>query len=490
MSFFMHLHDTLVPSARNQYRPHALSRKSLSLFSGLLLSAKLLTVFSVDAVPVGHAFSAAVTPANIIQLTNASREGAGIGDLTENAQLDAAAQAKANDMLANQYFAHTSPAGKTPWDFISNSGYNYIIAGENLALNFFTAESTEQAWMNSPEHRSNILNSNFENIGVGVSQGEYNGVAAIFVVQEFGTPLPESYAIQQAATPTAAGTSDAAATTIVASAAKPAVPHPALQVQATVSKAVAAPTLDQPIKTLIRGDSTTVSGTAQSASVYLAVNGVQQIQVPVVNGQFTATLSLDPGNNAITATASDNASHVSVASNAITYITAMVMPQVLSAQVNPLPLDGGSSLAYQLVVHTLPSATSVNASYGNVGVVLQPTSIAGEWQTTIPASQLAQTQLVVHAYDMAGNVASSQQIAFTSTIADNYGFQAVPKQATVPILGKQISEAALNDLYIAFALVMMVIIGIVIASRVPVADVGMIAQTAGLIAVSVLLWVH
>ncbi len=402
MAFFLHLHDTLVPSTRNSYRPHALSQKSFSLFSGLLLSAKLLTVFSVNAAaPIGQAYSAAVTPANIIQLTNASRQGYGLSNLTENTQLDAAAQAKADDMLQKQYFAHTSPAGKTPWDFIANSGYNYIIAGENLALNFFSAESTEQAWMNSPDHRANILNGNFENIGVGVSQGEYNGVAAIFVVQEFGTPLPQSYTIQQPSAQPASNVSDVASVVASAPSVPPIVP---------VSQAVAATTA------------------AQS--------------------------------------------------------------QVLSAQVNPLPMDGGSSLAYQIVVHTMPTVATVNASYGNEGVMLQPTAVAGVWQATIPASQLAQTQLVVHAYDMAGNVSSTQQISFSSDIGDNFAFQAALPQTTVSILGKSIPIAVLDDLYIGFALIMMVLIGIFIASRVPVADVGMVAQTAGLIALAVIFWVH
>ena len=483
MAFFSHLRDTLVPSERNQYRPHALSQKSLSLFSGLLLSAKLLTVFSIDAIPVGQAFSSSITPENIIQLTNASREGYGLTDLKNNLQLQSAAQAKADDMLKNQYFAHTSPSGKTPWDFISESKYNYIIAGENLALNFFTSESTEQAWMNSPGHRANILNGNFEDIGVGVSQGEYNGVAAMFVVQEFGTPLPQSYAIQHSSSKPAAAVSDASINVIASS-------QPALQIQATLSKNLAVPTLDLPVKSLISGQSIKVSGEAQSQFVYIAVNGIQQIQASVTDGKFSAVVNLNPGNNTVTASAADGAGLISSPSEPIKYITASAMPQVLSAQVNPLPMDGGSSIVYKLLVHTLPNVTSVAASYGSVGVLLQPTSIAGEWQATIPATQLTQTQLVVHAYDMAGNVGSSQQISFNSTIADNFAFKATSTQKTIPILGKAISAEAMNDLYIAFALVMILIIGIIIASRVPFADVGIIAQTSGLIALAVIFWAY
>ncbi len=101
--------------------------------------------------------------------------------------MDKAAQTKADDMLARGYFSHNTPDGHTPWDFITTSGYNYITAGENLAVNFTQAENVEAAWMNSPGHRANILNKNYQNIGIGISQGTYQGHQAIFVVQMFGT---------------------------------------------------------------------------------------------------------------------------------------------------------------------------------------------------------------------------------------------------------------------------------------------------------------
>ena len=48
-------------------------------------------------------------------------------------------------MSKNQYFSHNSPDGKTPWQFIKKEEYNYIIAGENLALNFTSSEAVEKA---------------------------------------------------------------------------------------------------------------------------------------------------------------------------------------------------------------------------------------------------------------------------------------------------------------------------------------------------------
>ncbi len=74
-------------------------------------------------------------------------------------------------------------------------GYNYLMAGENLAVNFIQAEDVETAWMNSPGHKANILNKNFANIGIGISQGQFQGHTAIFVVQEFGLAAEQKVAL-------------------------------------------------------------------------------------------------------------------------------------------------------------------------------------------------------------------------------------------------------------------------------------------------------
>ena len=94
--------------------------------------------------------------------TNAQRAGQKQAPLTLDPQLTAAAQAKAEDMATSNYWAHNSPDGKTPWTFISASGYQYQTAGENLAYGFSSASDTVTGWMNSPEHRANILNADYQ----------------------------------------------------------------------------------------------------------------------------------------------------------------------------------------------------------------------------------------------------------------------------------------------------------------------------------------
>lgn len=186
--------DTVVPNLRNNFRPHVLRHRSLGLISFLMVSVKIATIAVLTFGPVLPALSSAITPGNVIALTNQSRADNNLGNLTQNAKLTAAAQAKANDMMAKQYFAHVSPDNKQPWDFISAQGYSYQGAGENLGVGFFQAEGLEDAWMNSPGHRANILNSSFKEIGVGIASGIFQGQQATVVVQMFGLPLAKAAA--------------------------------------------------------------------------------------------------------------------------------------------------------------------------------------------------------------------------------------------------------------------------------------------------------
>lgn len=123
--------------------------------------------------------------------TNAERLKDKEPALTLNSKLTAAAQAKAEDMVKNNYWSHNSPSGKTPWSFITNSGYQYQSAGENLAYGFSNADESVAGWMASPEHRANILDANYQNVGFGVaSSPDYVGQGPeTIVVAEYGQPI-------------------------------------------------------------------------------------------------------------------------------------------------------------------------------------------------------------------------------------------------------------------------------------------------------------
>ena len=127
----------------------------------------------------------------LLSATNDQRAAQHEATLTADPQLAAAAQAKANDMATHNYWAHNSPDGKTPWSFIAASGYQYQSAGENLAYGFTDASSTVVGWMNSPEHRANILNADYQNVGFGVaSSPNYQGQGPeTIVVAEYAQPV-------------------------------------------------------------------------------------------------------------------------------------------------------------------------------------------------------------------------------------------------------------------------------------------------------------
>lgn len=145
------------------------------LMSGLLLFAVSMNVSAND-----------ISVESVLKELNGARNAYGLNFLIKNDQLSAAAQAKLDDMLTNNYFQHTSPSGVEPWHWLDEKGYVYVVAGENLAMDFRTAEAQQKAWMESPTHRKNILNANFQEVGVAVGQGMISGKLTTITVQEFG----------------------------------------------------------------------------------------------------------------------------------------------------------------------------------------------------------------------------------------------------------------------------------------------------------------
>ena len=135
------------------------------------------------------AIAADITAQRMIELTNESRKDSGLLPLKVNDKLTAAAAAKVDDMFKFQYFDHNSPSGLTPWHWIKSAGYDYLYAGENLAIDFVTAEGTHMALMRSITHRDNILKPNYVEIGVAVKKGIFEGNESIIIVEQFGAPL-------------------------------------------------------------------------------------------------------------------------------------------------------------------------------------------------------------------------------------------------------------------------------------------------------------
>lgn len=193
-------------------------------FAALGATAAILLVFlasSLDGLLIRGGQGAAVVTAVLVDLVNTDRQVNHIGGLQINPTLTAIAQAKANDMAEKGYFAHTSPEGRDPWYWFKQGGYLFAYAGENLAVDFSDSADVEQAWMNSPTHRANLLNTHFTQIGIATAVGDFNGHRTTFVVQEFGTPAHTTTAAAVATAPVAV-TTPTAPTDIAIATTKPA----------------------------------------------------------------------------------------------------------------------------------------------------------------------------------------------------------------------------------------------------------------------------
>lgn len=175
----------------------------------MLIYILVLVVFNLAIRTVHHDFPAVLGYAidirvqELVNITNQKRVALGLEPLVLNTQLSQAAAKKAEDMFTNGYWAHTSPKGKTPWDFIVASGYTYTMAGENLAKNFSTSPAVVDAWMASPTHKDNIVKPGYRDVGFAVVNGILNGEETTLVVQMFGAS--NAFSREQSTSPVVIG---------------------------------------------------------------------------------------------------------------------------------------------------------------------------------------------------------------------------------------------------------------------------------------------
>lgn len=166
-----------IKNSTNKYLMLDISRKYIMI---------LLLVMGVFLFPK-TAFLSTISPEKIIELTNIERVENNLTPLRASQYLAQAAHNKAIDIFANQKFDHSLNNKKfSAW--IKEVGYEYNYVGENLAIDFVTAEGVLSAWEASPSHYKNIINENFEEIGVAVLSDIFENNNSILVVQIFGTP--------------------------------------------------------------------------------------------------------------------------------------------------------------------------------------------------------------------------------------------------------------------------------------------------------------
>ena len=187
MNIFQLIKKIFIPCQANNFFPLFLHKKFLNFYLILILILKIFTlplVFTISKT----SFFADIAKIALLELVNLERKAKNLLPLSENQTLNQSAYLKAKDILEKDYFAHWSPDGKSPWYWFKVSGYDFQFAGENLAIGFLDSKEVFDAWMNSPSHRQNILNPNYQEIGIAVLKGDFQGKEVYVVVQHFGKP--------------------------------------------------------------------------------------------------------------------------------------------------------------------------------------------------------------------------------------------------------------------------------------------------------------
>lgn len=182
------------------------------------------------------AYSTSMSVGGLLSATNAQRSANGVASLALNSKLNSAAQAKANDMAARNYWSHNTPEGSPPWVFDDAQGYAYLKLGENLATGFANEQATINGWMASPPHKENLLDSDFTEVGFGYANNpDYTaagGGPMTIVVAHYGKPYSASAPAPPPApvpTPPAAAASPPAAPTAESASPPPAESAPAAE---------------------------------------------------------------------------------------------------------------------------------------------------------------------------------------------------------------------------------------------------------------------
>lgn len=198
------LRHLFTPHHTNNFRARLLHNAGFLVVIGLYFSIQLFVRLLDSSSWHILGFTSSVTIEEVVAKTNEERLAAGLSPLKYSEVLSDAARRKAANMLEENYWAHNSPSGHTPWEWFNAAGYKYTHAGENLAKDFASTDRMIAAWMASPTHRENIVNAKFEDIGIAVVPGTLLGSDTVLVVQLFGSTAAGSVTSQASAPQVAA----------------------------------------------------------------------------------------------------------------------------------------------------------------------------------------------------------------------------------------------------------------------------------------------
>lgn len=197
------------------------------------------------------AYATSMSASGLLSSTNSARASSGVAALGLNSKLNLAAQAKAEDMAARDYWSHNTPEGNPPWVFVSNQGYTYQKLGENLAAGFDNEQAAINGWLASPSHKENMLDQVFSEVGFGFANNanytSAGGGPMTVVVAFYGKPAASG---QPAPAPVAAAPQIKAPTSPQPTATQAPTPVPTEPSSAAPSQQnnTAQPSLQQPAR--------------------------------------------------------------------------------------------------------------------------------------------------------------------------------------------------------------------------------------------------
>lgn len=194
MKLLDNIKNFFIPCEDNNFKPDCFFSSFMYWLCFVLLILHVLPIFFFSYLSSDPLF-ADITKTAIVELTNEERINLNVSELQHSEILDKAAMLKAQDMFRNQYFAHSSPSGVNPWYWFEQAGYEYEYAGENLAIGFLEPEEVYDGWVNSFSHHQNLVNPNYNEIGVAVLTGIFKGSRTTIVVQLFGTGAEKPSAV-------------------------------------------------------------------------------------------------------------------------------------------------------------------------------------------------------------------------------------------------------------------------------------------------------
>jgi uncharacterized protein YkwD len=196
----MSLADPFISTADRRMRFDATVTRVWRVPASIRSIAVLVAALLLLAVPVASAKNKTAISsfeAGVLQKLNETRAAHGLGPLKLSMRLTTAADAHSIDMADNGYFDHSSHDGTPFWkrvdQWYGSSGYRYWSVGENIlwASPSLTPGRAISMWMASPEHRANILNAQWHEIGVAAvhvpaGSGIYHGLPVTIITTDFG----------------------------------------------------------------------------------------------------------------------------------------------------------------------------------------------------------------------------------------------------------------------------------------------------------------